>query len=484
MFAARLRFTGYQRRNPSGFCVSACLWETAVCGPPYLIAVIAFLLILLTPPMTLAQKKGGSLFEQLERAAALISDNRIQEAERELNQILKIKPSNALALNLLGAARAKQGRFDEAEALFSRALRVDNKFVGARMNLAHLYLIKGAPGKAGLHLKEVLRLEPDNEDARYKLARLLFSQGRLDECVGFIEKSIQSRQPTLLSLALLGDAYLKKGDLEKAENSYLLALNAQSSNIDALIGLALVSKAKGNVNIAALYLSRVKELITTSPELLYRFAVAALKSEFFEDAKQALERAVELRPNEPAYFVALGAVWLKKPDLFEAERVFRQAIQLQPDNAQAQMYLGYTLLKQKRHPEAREWLEKSAQKDASAPETFYYLGLIAQEQNEDQKAILLFEKAIKLLPSFANAHIALGATYLKLKNYRRALAELEIGVKLKPDDSKAHYNLARLYAQLKDHRRAQEEMLIVEKLKNAGKGQDQDGDVQAPSSPR
>jgi tetratricopeptide (TPR) repeat protein len=443
------------------------------------LVAITFFLALSAPQWARAQ---GEADARIERAAALISSDRIQEAEQQLNSILKTRPDDALALNLLGTVRAKQGRLDEAEALFSRVLRADKGFAGAHMNLAYLYLLKGAPEKTVSELREAHRLAPEDAGTSYKLAHLLFTLGRLDDCIAFVAEARRSGQPTPALLTVLGDAYLKKGDAGKAEESYRAALDAQGNNADALLGMALVSQSKGDAKAASLYLSRARELVADSPEMLYRFAVVALRSGQYEDARSALERAARLKPDEPAYLVALGAVWLKRPELFEAERVFRQALKLQPDNAQAQMYLGYTLLKQKKYPEARELLEKSVRWDTGTPETFYYLGLIAQEQNEDERAVELFEKAVRLTPSFADAHVALGSAYLKLKDYPRARQELEAGVKLRPDDSKAHYNLARLYALLKDQQRAQEEMAIVERLKSAGKAQE--GDITAPSSPR
>jgi len=482
MFAASLKFNSCQPRCTSSrrrYCDFARSCKFAFVAPVCLSASITLLFFLISPHCATAQTNTRA--GQVERVAALISSNRIGEAEQQLDSILKRSPDDALALNLLGTVRAQQGRLDEAEALFAHALRVDRQFAGAHMNLAYLYLLKGAPEKTVAELKEVHRLVPDDDDTSYKLAHLLFTLARFDECIAFVAETRQTSQPSPALLAVLGNAYLKKGDTAKAEESYRLTLAAQNNNADALLGMALVAQSKGDAQSASVYLSRTRGLIADSPEMLYRFAVAALSSKLFEDARSALEKAVQLKPDEPAYLVALGAVWLKKPDLFEAERVFRRALELQQSNPQAQMYLGYILLKQKKYTEARGWLEKSIGKDA-APETFYYLGVIAQEQNEDERAVGFFENAIRLQSSFANAHIALGSLYLKLKNYERARHELEAGVKLNPDDTKAHYNLARLYALQKDQRRAQEEMAIVEKLKSAGKDQSRESDLGAPAS--
>jgi protein O-GlcNAc transferase len=467
--AAQRRDTRLSRQKPAFPTISQ------------LAVVITLFSVLLTQPNTPAQE--ASIANRIERAATLIGDNRVEEAEQQLNNVLKVRPNEAAALALLGTIRAKQGRLNDAEALFARAIRIDNQLIGVHMNLAYLYLLKGAPDKTALELKEVLRLDPNNADASYRLAWLLLSQGRHDECITLIDRARQTQRPSASLLALLGDAYLRKGDVGKAEESYLLALKEQDTNADGLLGLATLYQSTGNSNAAALYLSRAKGVIVDSPDLFYKFAVVALNAQLASDALTALKRAIELRPDEPSYYFLLGVIWLKKPDLQEAEEAFRQSLKLQPNTAERQMYLGYTLLKQKKYPEARDWLEKSIKGEAGTPESFYYLGLIAQEQVEDERAVQLLEQAIQLSPSFAHAHVALGSTYLKLKNYTRAQHELEIGVKLNPNDSKAHYNLALLYARLKDSQRAREEMQIVERLKNSD-GQMKEGDLVAPPSAR
>jgi Flp pilus assembly protein TadD len=410
------------------------------------------------------QHDAVQLFEQV---ATLIRDNRLPEAEKELAAILKVSPDLPVALNLMGTIRAKQNRLLEAETLFLRAVRNDKNFTGARMNLVYLYLLKRAPDKAILQLKEVLALEPEHAEATEKLAELLFSQGRFDECISMIEKQRGARPVPTSLLVILGDAYLAKNDLAKAEENYLVALEGRLENAGALFGLAQISRLKGETKEASIYLSRVATLTaeSKSPEFLYRFGLEAMRVEMFDEAKSALQRAVELQPREPSYLLALGIAWLRKTDLFEAEKLFRRVLQIQPGNAQAQLHLGYLLLNEKKFDEARLWLEKSARSGVDIPEVFYYLGLVAQEQNDSARAITLFEKAVQKLPTYVHARVALGSSYMRLKDYARARQELETAVKLDPNEPSAHYNLALLYARTKEPEKAQEQMRIVETLK-------------------
>ena len=430
------------------------------------LSAIACLVVLSTYQFVAAQAR-PNLVERLENAAVSIRENRLTEAEQQLQAILKTNANQPDALNLLGAVRAKQKRFDEAEKFFTRAVNANASLVSARMNLVQLYLIQSKPHAAISELNQVLRLQPDNTEAFDRLSHLLLSEKRTDEFIALVEQAQATRSIPLSLLLSLGDAYLEKKDAAKAEAAFRLALDQQSDNADAILGLAQAAQLKGDASTASSYLDRAKGSPVQSADTLRRFALVAWVAGRFEEANAALTEAVKLKPDDPTFLVALGTTWLKKPDLIEAEQAFRRALQLQSDNPEAQMYLGYTLVLQAKYPEARELLEKSLAKQPTVAQTSFFLGLIFQEQGDDVTAVQHFKRALELLPSFTDVHVALGRSYLTLKDYPRAQIELELAVKLSPNDIQANYQLAVLYARLKDSQRAQQQMQIVERLKAA-----------------
>src|SRR2546430_4734092 len=202
---------------------------------------VGLLTLLLTASFVPAQT--NNLQARLENAATLIRENRIEEADQQLITILRTTPNEAAALNLLGTIRAQQGRLNEAETLLTRAVKIDPTFVPVHMNLAFLYVLKNVPEKTISELKEIVKLEPNNIEANYKLARLLLSRGQTDESIAVIEKAKSSSPTSVVFLTLLGDAYLRKGSLNQAEENYLLARDAQKKNLDAVVGLARVSQS-------------------------------------------------------------------------------------------------------------------------------------------------------------------------------------------------------------------------------------------------
>src|SRR5688572_4654047 len=252
--------------------------------------------------------------ENLERVAALIRDNKTVEAERQLASIMRSTPNSPAVLNLMGTVRAKQNRLNEAESLFLQAIRNDETFSGARLNLTYLYVLKRAPDKAIFQLREILRFEPNNTEASQRLLELLFAQRKYDELIGIIEKQRAAAAVSPELLVMLGDAYLAKSSLAEAESAYLVALEGRLDNAGALLGLAQIARAKGELRETSIFLARVATLSadSNSPEFLYKFALMALRANMTDAAKSALERALKLRPDEPSYLLALGVAWLSR----------------------------------------------------------------------------------------------------------------------------------------------------------------------------
>lgn len=330
-------------------------------------ATLILLVIVLSPLDSIAQRNSDELLEQ---AAALIRSNRLAEAETQLNNILKLKPDESLALNLLGTIRGSQGRLDEAEALFARALQIDSKLIGARMNLAYLYLLKKQPERTVTELKEVLRLDPDYTEAREKLARLLLSLGRVDECIALVENSQRTASPGLLVVA--GDAWLKKPDLFEAERVFRRAIELQPDNpqVQMYLGYTLMKQKK--YPEARALLEKSTKTDPSRPEPLYYLGLIAQEQN--EDAR-AVEIMEKLAKQFPAFanaHIALGSAYMKLRDYSRARQELELAVKLDPDEPKAHYNLAmlYARLKDpQRAQEEMQIVERLKNGNRSAKET-------------------------------------------------------------------------------------------------------------------
>lgn len=360
--------------------------------------IFALLCVLLAQASAAAQENNRA--ERLERAAGLIGSNQLAEAEQQLNEVLKLAPNEATALNLLGAIRAKQGKLDEAEALFSRAVRSDNTLTGAHMNLAYLYLLKGAHEKTASELKEVLRLEPTNAEAAYRLAWLLLSQGRIDECIGFVEKLKATLAASAPLLGVLGDAYLRKGE--------------RGAGVSAL---------KGAI-----------ELKPDDPTYHFALGAAWLKHPpDLQEAEQSFRQFLQLRPEDAQGQLHLGYVLLKQKQYAEARELLERSIQKGSGTPEAFYYLGLIAQGQNEDARAVELFEKAIQLAPAFAHVHIALGSTYLKLKDYPRAQQALETGVKLSPEDAKAHYNLAMLYARLKNPERAQQEMRIVERLKKE---------------------------------------------------
>jgi len=362
--------------------------------PP--VIMLALLCALLAPAGAWAQKQSRA--EQLERAAALIGSDQLAEAERLLTQVLKVAPNEAAALNLMGAIRAKQGNLDEAEILFTSAVRSDPAMVGAHMNLARLYLLKGAPEKTASELKEVLRLEPGNAEAGYRLAWLLLSQGRVDECIELVENLEKSQQLSAPLLGVAATAYLKKGDKAGALSALKKAtqLRPDEAAYHFTIGVTWL-KTPADLVEAELSFRQFLKLRPDDAQGQLYLGYVLLKQKQYGEARAMLERSVQKGTGTPEAFYYLGLIAQGQNEDQRAIEFFGKSIQLAPTFAHAHVGLGATYLKLKDYERARQALETG----------------------------------VKLSPEDSKAHYNLAVLYARLNNPERAQEEMRIIESLK-----------------------------------------------------
>lgn len=347
--------------------------------------VLALCCLLLVPAAAAAQ--ADDRVEQLKRVASLVGSNQLGEAERQLNQILKVAPEEAAALNLLGALRAKQGRLDEAESLFLRAVRGDERLAGARMNLAYLYLLKREPEKSAAQLREVLRLEPANAEAAHRLAWLLLSQNRVEECVALFESLKETRALSAPLLAVAGDAYLRRGDRVAAVASLkrATALSPSEPSYHFALGSAWLAYP-ADLSEAELAFRQFLRLRPDDARGQMHLGYVLLKQKRLAEARAALEASTQKGAATPEAFYYLGLIAQGENEDARALELFEKSIRLAPTYAHAHVALGATFLKLKDYERARQALEEGVKLGPEDPKAHYNLALLYARLKQPERA--------------------------------------------------------------------------------------------------
>ncbi len=143
---------------------------------------------------------------------ACAKEGRLDEAEDHYRKALKIVPNEDSIHNSLGAVLDMRGKHDAALKYFNRALELNPRLVSAHYNLA-LWMIRGGQTKDAMaQFEKILRLDPLHDRAHYHLGRILADHGRWKEATAHFYEALRIKpdfQEAQAALAWLNDVCAK-----------------------------------------------------------------------------------------------------------------------------------------------------------------------------------------------------------------------------------------------------------------------------------
>jgi cytochrome c-type biogenesis protein CcmH/NrfG len=142
---------------------------------------------------------------------SLKGQEKLEQAEQELREALRLDPEMIPAYGILGAIKAQQGLHREAEQLYLAALKLDPSDVGVLTQYGHLMAMTGFHDKAERLYREALRIDPENQNTHALLSTLHAQQSDSSMSQVHAEKSIELSPDEQVSHVAMGVHYFRSG---------------------------------------------------------------------------------------------------------------------------------------------------------------------------------------------------------------------------------------------------------------------------------
>jgi tetratricopeptide (TPR) repeat protein len=218
-------------------------------------------------------------------------------------------PGAAYEQQVAGSKALVQGKVDDAQIAYCKAVRWDSKNPQSHIDLAQLFLIRKDGAAAAEEARNAVELDPNSGRAQ----------------------------------SLLGDGLVRIGDHEGAKQAWLLAAGVDpkdTAKFKALINRNLheaeASLKKKDVARAERFFRRAIVLEPDSLEASRGLAAVLNQLGDGHAAVRWVQRALAREPRDPDSHVVLGDALLLLGDKAGAEREWREANRLDPANMEAQ----------------------------------------------------------------------------------------------------------------------------------------------------
>jgi len=211
---------------------------------------------------------------------------------------LAVTTGNAVAHLALAQADAREGRLDPAESQLREALRLEPGLLAARYNLGVVLARQGKSDDAIALLREVVAVAPGHAPARVQLGATLARRGQLPEAIAHYEAALQADPDSLEARTNLGVAWAELDQLARAEQAQREVLRRAPGFTAARFNLAMVLLDQGRHDEAAAELERV---VSEAPQLTaarLHLAVVRANQGRDDEARTLAEAVLESSPGD------------------------------------------------------------------------------------------------------------------------------------------------------------------------------------------
>ena len=238
------------------------------------------------------------------RGVARRAAGKYQEAVADFSIAIKLNPKNAAAYNNRGSAWHKLGELDRALDDFSKAIELAEKTTMYWVNRSAAWAAKGETNKALLDAQQAVQIDSKSATALNSRGVCWFDLGELKKALADYERAIKLAPHFATAYSNRAAVFKRQNQFEEARKDYAMALriNPQiaTANNDYAWFLATCSDKRFRDPKKAVQLARRACRLTDDKDwnMLDTLAVVYAENADFKQATSTLEAALKLAPQQ------------------------------------------------------------------------------------------------------------------------------------------------------------------------------------------
>lgn len=271
--------------------------------------------------------------------------------------------------SLRGAEKLQQNKLQEAEFLFTEALRRSSVDERAQAGMAEVLWQRGEYAQAIKHMAQAAAISGGNPDTLVRLGEMNLQQGLLDQALSQADLALENQRRHAGAWALRGKVLHQQQHLEEAMSCYHRALSDQPNLSDVQIALAELYRELGRPQRALATLDAMTdgqsgEQVSPQAWMLKGLALADLGEG--SAAKSCLKNAaVCCRDDATELLLSVAQTQIETGDFSEARLCLGRVFRHDPHNPQALQL--HAVLEQRAVYEGRARLAGFEQPTANNP---------------------------------------------------------------------------------------------------------------------
>ncbi len=234
---------------------------------------------------------------------------------------------------------------------------------------------------------ELVRRYPVYADPVIGLAESFFFLGEYQDALHYIQDAIRLRRGSTSLHVLHGRILVGLGRFDEARKIFSQVIEAEPNNMEALLGLAELDVAQGEVGNALQTYEDALARVPGDKRIILGLLLLSDELERQEASQTYVSAAVRYHGDSPEVQVAVARHYIRRERFDDALHHARIAVSLQPDYQPALLTAARALLLKNEFDEAIEYLLNALKVDPADAGTLYSLGMAYEMAGRPEEAI-------------------------------------------------------------------------------------------------
>lgn len=362
-----------------------------------------------------------------------------EEAKKALDRFRLLPVSQSAIDKAAGDMYAKQGRFEEAQTFYKKAMARDTIDPDVYTAFANSLVAVKKYKEAPFFFSLALRYDPLNVEAVIGTAKSIAASESIDRAIQMLRDELQKGGVTRAEfLAAIAEFQIQRGEWELAQKHIDQAIEANPDyaypwKLQAQIFLNREGKDKNALDKAlAAYKSYSDRNASDPIGYLERYRVFIKKSQF-EQAGVELDKIYSIFPKYPNLHFYKGALYVIQGNHKAAAEEFKKELSLSPNNVNAMIALGKENIETGLAGEALNLFSRAMQFAPNATEPKHMAAYANYLLKNYQSAVALYRAALSLDPGNPILYKRLGLVYWDMGDPTSARTSFRKYLEMEPD---------------------------------------------------
>lgn len=358
----------------------------------------------------------------LGRATSYLSQQKVDPALKDLDRVDELQPGLVMTSYLRGLAAFQQQDLDTARDHLQRVMGVLPNHKPTELLYGIVSYLKNDYQIADELLGRFLTAAPGHVPAAKVLAAARLKLKKPDGAIDVLQPLVTPNQRDAQLYALLGSAYMMRGDHAKGAEYMQKAVEIQPDLAALRTQLAMGLLKGGNMDQAVSQLQSAVELDQDLIQADVLLVMAHLRKQDYEQALKVSKALEKRMPDSPIPFNLTGLAYLAKQDMQLARQSMERALQVDPQFVTAEFNLVRIEMSEANYDAAQKRYQHILEVQPANPKAMIGLAALAEKRKDPEAMLKWLQMAVEKNPDSIEAASLLGRYYLSTGKPLKALS--------------------------------------------------------------